>query len=276
MNDLSRNQGFAQAKGTAELNRFPQTTTKLNQKPPVFIVFLSAMGRYLLEDYELDNPPQSLANLLDYFSATELDINDIFILLLYILTLETGFVPKELLDSSTDKSIDFTHNRVLRMTERFPEKWKGDRTYFIDFVLPKCPSHVCQLFCLVSDDDVLATFRLKEDLIGYSHLFDPKAFIVGPRHFQNLRGLSVQFKDKVCFPVKTTILSMHDVQHSSLAFLPFELLVAIMGLLRESDIVNVGRTCRRFAGVLEDSKVQQVIRKRRKSFDRKLQRVRST
>lgn len=178
--------------------------------------------------------------------------------------LETGFVPKDFAEASTSNCNGFCYSRILAMTKKFPSNWKGDRSYYINFVLPGLPSDICKFFCLVSGEDILATCTIQDSKVGYSFLFDPTIYIVetkvtNPRLFQNLKGLSLKFKNEISFQLKTFVLSMYNVPHNNLPYLPIELVVHILSFLNKYDIKNFCRTCRRFDKLDSDLKLRNIM-----------------
>lgn len=235
-------------------------------------VSIPVVPKYLLEEYEPNDPPQSLTNLLQYFETTgvELSTHDSFIVFLYILMLETGFVPREFFDDIDDGNgcNDFCYRRIIAMTTKFPSSWKGDRSYYISFVLPCLPDDICKFFCLVAGEDILATCTLQDIKIGFSYLFDPAIYIVDTKAeskklFQNLRGLSVKFKSEISYRLKTFMLTTNSVPHNNLYFLPIEVIFHILEYVNEKDLKNFAKTCRRFRGIDEDPVIQSGIARKK-------------
>lgn len=216
-----------------------------------------------MEDYELNNPPQTLQNVFEYFenNGVSLNAHDTFIVFLYVLMLETGFIPKDFADDSANDSAEFFYPRMLQMSKKFPGNWKLDRSYYINFVLPCLPADICKFFCLVSGEDILATCTIPNSKIGYSFLFDPTVYIVknNSKVFQNLKGLSITFKNAISFPLKVFVLSMYNIPHNSLLYLPYETLLDIMKYLNKFDIANLCRTCRRFENIHKDPKLRSIM-----------------
>lgn len=180
--------------------------------------------------------------------------------------LETGFVPKDFAEASTSDSNGFCYSRILEMTKIFPSNWKGDKSYYINFVLPDLPNDICKFFCLVAGEDILATCTIQGSKMGYSFLFDPTIYIVetkvaNPRLFQNMKGLSLKFKNEISFQLKTFVLSKYNIPHNNLAYLPIELILHILGFMNKYDIKNVCRTCRRFDKLENDLKLRSIMSK---------------
>lgn len=232
---------------------------------------LPVVRKYLLEEYEPnDHPPQSLTNLLQYFESTgvELSTHDTFIVFLYILMLETGFVPKEFFADIENGCNDYCFHRIDAMTKQFPSNWKGDRSYYISFVLPCLPDDICKFFCLVAGEDILATCTLQDIKIGFSYLFDPTIYVVdtnvgNKKFFQNLRGLSVKFKSEISYRLKTFMLTTNNVPHNNLYFLPIEVILHVLGYVNEKDLKNFAKTCRRFHGIDQDPVIQSGIARKK-------------
>lgn len=234
-------------------------------------VSLPVVPKYLLEEYEPNELPQSLKNLLEYFGTTgvELSTHDTFIVFLYILMLETGFVPRDYFDDvEGNGSNDYCYHRINVMTKKFPLNWKGDRSYYISFILPCLPNAICKFFCLVAGEDILATCTLQDIKIGFSYLFDPAIYIVDTnigtkKLFQNLRGLSVKFKSEISYRLKTFMLTTNKVPHNNLYFLPIEVILHILEYVNEKDLKNFAKTCRRFRGIDQDPVIQNGIARKK-------------
>lgn len=178
--------------------------------------------------------------------------------------LETGFVPKDFAETSASDTNEFCYSRILAMTKMFPSNWKGDRSYYINFVLPCLPRDICKFFCLVAGEDILATCTIQDSKVGYSFLFDPTIYIVdtkvsNPRLFQNLKGLSLKFKNEISFQLKTFVLSMYSIPHNNLAYLPIEVILHILSFMNKYDIKNFCRTCRRFDKLENDLKLRSIM-----------------
>lgn len=235
-------------------------------------ISLPVIRKYLLEEYEPHDPPQSLTNLLHYFETTGVDLSthDTFIVFLYVLMLETGFVPKEYYfeDVAGNECNDYCYRRIDALTKKFPSNWKGDRSYYISFVLPCLPEDICKFFCLVAGEDILATCTLQDIKIGFSYLFDPAIYIVdtkiGTRKlYQNLRGLSVKFKSEISYRLKTFMLTTNNVPHNNLYFLPIEVILHILEYVNEKDLKSFAKTCRRFRGIDQDPVIQNGIARKK-------------
>lgn len=178
--------------------------------------------------------------------------------------LETGFVPKDFADPSAVDCDEFCYPRVLAMTKKFPSNWKGDRSYYINFVLPCLPRDICKFFCLIAGEDILATCTIQDSKVGYSFLFDPAIYIVeasagNPRLFQNLKGLSLKFKNEISFQLRTFVLSMYNIPHNNLLYLPYEVILHILSFMNKYDIKNFCRTCRRFEKLDSDLKLRHIM-----------------
>lgn len=218
-----------------------------------------------MEDYELNDHPQTLRNAFSYLESSSMVLNtsDTFIVFLYILMLETGFVPKEFAGDAATDCGEFCYPRILKLTERLPTKWKLDRSYYINFVLPCLPNDICKFFCIVAGEDILATCTIQDSKIGYSFLFDPSVYIVdnNTRLFQNLRGLSIKFKDSISYPLKSFVLSMYNIPHNSLLYLPYEVVLCILRYVDKYDIRNVSRASRMFENIDKDPKLRHIMNK---------------
>lgn len=176
-------------------------------------------------------------------------------------------MPKEFAGEVEDASCnDYCYGRVLAMTTKFPANWKGDRSYYISFILPRLPDDTCKFFCLVAGDDILVTCTLQDVKIGFSCLFDPSIYIVETNHkrlYQNLRGLSAMFKSEISYRLKTFMLSTINVPHNNLYFLPIEVILHVLEYVNERDLKNFAKTCRRFSGIDQDPVIQNGIARKK-------------
>lgn len=196
----------------------------------------------MLEDYKEDNIPRSLQNLFNYFKQEDvtLDKNDIAVIFIYILMLESGFVTPDFLLSheTSTHTCDFHYKRLLLLTERMPKDWKKSKTsYRLSFVLMSCPVNICSVTCILVSDELIVNCCVSNVYSSANHfsiLLDPSLYIVNygnygvKRIFQNLKDLSVKFKNSISHPCKMLVLDRGPFRAATLMSLPPELLCYIL------------------------------------------------
>ncbi|KAF2885155.1 hypothetical protein ILUMI_21031 [Ignelater luminosus] len=200
------------------------------------------MEPMMLEDYKEDNIPRSLQNLFNYFKQEDvtLDKNDLAVIFIYILMLESGFVTPDFLPlhEESAQTCDFHYKRLLLLTERMPKDWKRSKTsYRLSFVLIPCPINICSVTCILVSDELVVNCCVNNVNSSENHfsiLLDPSLYIVNygnygiKRIFQNLKDLSLKFKNLISHPCKMLILQTGSLRAATLMSLPPELLNYIL------------------------------------------------
>ncbi|KAJ8940475.1 hypothetical protein NQ318_010808 [Aromia moschata] len=153
--------------------------------------------------------PRSLSNLLEFFEKSNLPANktDLLVGLVYILMLESGFVPIEQRYSCEECS--FNYQRLLMFSRQLPKNWKRDSLYTFSFVLPPFQVYECSLAFVLAADDLLVNCVVKGVESGhFNTILDPLFYFtssttqVSTHKLQNLNQLSRAVKNSVCYPAK--------------------------------------------------------------------------
>lgn len=216
------------------------------------------MEPILLEDYRYGDRPKSLLNLLEFFKNERIsaDKNNILAGFVYILMIESGFVPLEYTEPVED--CDFNYQRLLKLSQSLPEGWKRHRNYCFNFILKSGPEYVCTLSCLTACDDFIINCVIK-DLGSFSLLLDPFNYFVSSLidldriQFQNLNHLSRLFKNEISFPAKCMIIRKLGSVCASIEDIPLEIQLEIYSYLKIVDLINLAKTCKSLCRSAQDS-----------------------
>lgn len=220
------------------------------------------MEPMLLEDFKCKEEPRSLLNLFEYFESNKLapNKNDILAGLVYILMVESGFVPLDHKDSCDD--YNFNYRRVLRFSKQLPNNWKKANVYSYSFVLPPFTLYECKVACIVVADDILVNCVVKGIEDGhFNAILDPLAYFTSSNtcirrdKLQNLRYLSRLVKNEVFFPAKQAILRKNFIIANCLEELPPEIMLLIMSYLKIEDLVHLGQTNSFFYNLMRTPKL---------------------
>ncbi|KAB0794429.1 hypothetical protein PPYR_11268 [Photinus pyralis] len=217
------------------------------------------MEPMLLEDCDGSKFPLCFNNVFTYCikSGICVDKNDTMAIFIYIMMLEAGFVtpdysnPQE--ESTCNVHSSFHYQRFLHLTRALPKNWKQNNVYNFTFILAPFTQHQCSITAIVIADDFVVNCKVK----GISNstfcmLIDPSMYVVQSgcllslNIYQNLKTLSVTFKNIISNSVKTLILDHYSLRSSSLQGLPPEILFNIFNYCDRNTINCIKRTCRYF------------------------------
>lgn len=229
--------------------------------------FISVLEPMLVEDLEDDRMPKTLINVQTFFESQGivLDRNDTLVILLYICMLEMGFVMKgfEHFCDEDEQGVDFHYGRILKLTESFPLNWRNNDIYEFEFVLLPFPSYVCSLTIIKVSDDMVINCSVREVEDSATCLvIDPSLYVltssqvnVNKFRFQNVRNLSIFFKNTVCYKMKLSIVEENDMRVACLHHIPADILLLIV---KYFDLCLLGRfqiVCQSFRELTEDFKL---------------------
>lgn len=216
----------------------------------------------LLEDFKNKEEPRSLLNLFEYFERNKVtpNKNDILAGLVYILMLESGFVPLEHKDRCEDYNFDY--QRVLRFSNQLPNDWKKGNVYSYSLVLPPFAIYECKVACVTVAEDILVNCMVNNIEVGhFNTILDPLTYFLSSNtdvrsdKLQNLRCLSRLVKDEVCYPAKQAILYKNFIIASCFEELPPEIMLLIMSYLKIEDLVHLGQTSTCFYNLMRTPKL---------------------
>uniref|UniRef100_A0A1B6KWZ0 F-box domain-containing protein n=1 Tax=Graphocephala atropunctata TaxID=36148 RepID=A0A1B6KWZ0_9HEMI len=176
-------------------------------------------------------------------------LEEIVVVVLYILIVESGFVPFPSEPVGGDYNCGYNANR-LRLLTASPKSWlDGNGVYRLYFTLVPFSESKCKLVCVPVGSCLVAnmystcsdkTFAMVINPADYVALYPPQII------FKRLKSLSLNFKDKVVIPIRTVILNeMHQTSVGLLA-LPVEVLLKIVSYLRVDDFLKLTSTCKYF------------------------------
>lgn len=228
--------------------------------------FVSVLEPILVEDINDECVPKTYENLRDVLGNRNvyLDRNDIIVLLLYICTLEMGFVTKEFVSlCEEDDGIDFNCKRILKLTRHFPMNWKRNDFYEFSFTLLPFPLYTCNLNFIKTADDVLINSNIRNiENCACCMLIDPSLYVVNSsanvrkNRFQNIRSLTTTFKSKICYPMKVAILTENDVRIPHIQTLPEDILLHIASKFNSlATLSRFQQVCQLFKSVTEDERI---------------------
>lgn len=227
--------------------------------------FLLAMdGALLIEELSEDNIPKSLENLLSYLRKKRiiLDKNDVMVLIMYLLMLEAGFVPKDQVDSVSERTIGFHYKRLMNFTRDMPKNWKiTENLYKMEFVLVPFPLYACTFLCTHNAGEMVVNCYVRNiSDTNFSLLIDSSQYIISSstdihkHRFQHLKSLSKKFKSELAYKIKIAILHENDVR-ASIEDFPTEIILEITTYLDIKSLVRFSGSCKRFYSVCFESKV---------------------
>lgn len=226
------------------------------------------MKVFLIEDSTSHEVPQNLEVLLSSLveSLPSADRNEIMCVLLYVLMIETGFIPQNVMIcdfSNADHNFNIqTLNKLCCM----PNNWKNYNLniYELLFHLGKFTSYPCKLVIIPVDDMLIVNLLISnfiENKDKYSITIQPSKYVKNlsdavANSFKNLKELSLEFKNKMTQPARAAILTQEGILNSSLLGIPDELKIRILKKLDKSDLINVCLVCQDLYRVCQDQSLK--------------------
>ncbi|XP_069365379.1 uncharacterized protein ntc [Maniola hyperantus] len=198
--------------------------------------------------------PSVLQDILKRISidgkSTNLNQTDVFLVLLIVLLSENGFylMADNIAESQCLQLIDNKHL----------SKWKiSTGVYELTFVLGGFRDTLIKLvLCPLGNSSLINVVISDINPEVYSVCFPVNRYVVDleastiPMMFHDLKDLSDTFKTRIITPLKSTLLNYYGYSSASFVGLPEELLFNILLYLPVSNIINVGKTCKKLSLIL--------------------------
>lgn len=176
-------------------------------------------------------------------------LDEIAVVLLYILTVETGFVPFPSESVPGDEDCGYNIQRIRSLTAS-PRSWRNrDGVYHLHFVLSPFPEEKCHLVCVPVGVSLLANMYCscsRESFIMYVNPADYVALYPNQMIFKRLKSLSFNFKKDVVIPIRTVMFNEVHQTNVGLFSLPVEVLLKIISFLQVTDFLRWTSTCKYF------------------------------
>lgn len=186
------------------------------------------MRPFVLNESVTDQLPASLESLVKWLFETyhHYDSKDVFVILLYHLMLESGFVPADSVLDQAFISYGYHRNRTLFFSHSLPPNWKRSSHYHFTMTLNDVPSCPCELTVVPACEEMVVNCRLLSE--SFSLLLDARKYVIaGDRTtlpvFQDLRGLSMSFKNRISYPAMVGIYQEDKAVMAHLETLPEEI-----------------------------------------------------
>lgn len=235
-----------------------------------------ATGPILLEECTRQEIPSSLDKLIAHLYETTAPHKEVTKLeligsLVYILMLEMGYTPTMKptyshinIDEQFVGDVSFNKKR-MQIFCQYPRNWQVLNTNCIEmhyFLIP-CQ----QTFDIIVSMTTFGTGitlnliimnNVTQELEHLFPYFIPTVkYILNAnapveKKFNNLRELSTDFKNKVAYPAKCTILNTDYKKHACLQYLPYELLVRISTYLSLQSFASFIQTCKHLNQVSDE------------------------
>uniref|UniRef100_A0A1B6K423 F-box domain-containing protein n=1 Tax=Homalodisca liturata TaxID=320908 RepID=A0A1B6K423_9HEMI len=176
-------------------------------------------------------------------------LEEIVVVVLYILIVESGFVPFPCEPVAGDENCRYNAHR-LRVLTASPKSWlDGDGVYRIYFTLAPFPEEKCKLVCLPVGSCLVANMYSTCSNKSFAMMINPAEYVaLYPTQiiFKRLKNLSLKFKDQVVIPIRTVILNEVHQTTVGLFALPVEVLLKIISYLQVDDFLKFTSTCKYF------------------------------
>lgn len=208
------------------------------------------MEPILVEDYKISEESQSIKNILNYLKGIDPNSsrNEILMGLIYILCLETGFVPKEEYDENTMLSHNFNYQNIKTFSLKLPLGWKINNVYNFSFILPPFTQHEMQITAVFISADIVINCVVNEiEEAQFTICLDPLLYFsssccdINSYHLQNIKHLSKNIKDSLSYSAKQAILHQNGIISECFEQLPPEIVLEIMKLLDVKSLISLSQ-----------------------------------
>ncbi|XP_066247972.1 uncharacterized protein [Euwallacea similis] len=213
----------------------------------------------LIEDYKYEESPESLQNLMQFIEANSPYASRVNILvgLIFLLMVETGFVPSD--NTCSCLPFEFNYKNVMALSKNLPQQVLSSNTnYSLRLILPNLQMFEVKLLIVIVSDDLVVNCFVKGIESGcYTILLDSLKYLPSNTNmkkvkFQHLDQLSRLFKEEIAFPAKCSILKQNGIALPCLEDLPSEIILIIMKKLSLMDLGTFGKVNYKFRVLSEE------------------------
>lgn len=189
-------------------------------------------------------PPATLANLFEHFKRIGVTPTHFDVIggLVYILMLETGFVPADY-SLHENETYSFNYSRLVALSRSFPYG-KNRSTFTFHFYTPPFTNCDTKVVCLQTGDDIIVNGFVNEEC--FTVIIDPLLYFICKditdltvSKLQNLQHLSRNVKDGISFKARCVILSVNRVPFNCLTDLPAEIVRKINSYLNRAELSTI-------------------------------------
>lgn len=224
------------------------------------------MMDFKLEDSTLEEVPKQfeeiVKNILSHNKNLDLIQKDIFVTLIVYIISENGLTPVTYNNTST---VDY---EIVNLDQVI--NWKQPSgVYEIALIMAGFNDINLKLIMLPLCSAILIDIFINNgNCEVYTVCLPMSRYIVLPesttisKMFHDIKHLSYTLKNRIINPVKSSILSYFGYSSASLIGLPEELFFKILLYLPVIDIMNTGKTCRRFSLLLNNENLWHKLFKR--------------
>lgn len=239
---MSENSGIGTVTNVqSETNACDSSSTASTQKPG------NGMSKALLiDEYSASDIPQPVSVLFSTLDNST--IADLTVVVLYVLTIECGFIVLGAEPQPGDESCQFNVKRI-RSLSCLPTGWKdSEGIYRLSFILQPFPTEICKLVCIPVNDKLITNMVLSGSFTeSYSIIVETTDFFGkitnSSPQLKKLKTLSKIYKDELSWRMRSYILNMKGVVNGSILGLPVEILIKIMCMLDDRSFVRLISTC---------------------------------
>lgn len=200
----------------------------------------------LIDEYSASDIPQPVSMV---FSTLENStIADLTVVVLYLLTVECGFIMLGTEPEPGDDSCQFNVKRVRKLT-CLPPGWKdSEGIYRLSFILQPFPDEICKLVCIPISDKLITNMILTGSFSeSFSMVVETTDFFgkitKSPPQLNKLKILSKMYKDELPWRMRSCILNMKGLVNGSILGLPVEILLKIVCMLDVRSFISFMSTC---------------------------------
>lgn len=203
-----------------------------------------------LEEATVDDVPLSLKSLISSLPPDSFNAKEIFTVILYIVSIESGFTWNiELEDIPLHhRTYSFDVRRIRSIPTHSYDAWSTTCDNFEKILyLGGVEDFKCKLVATPWMNNMVVHISSAESLLCFSSIYIVPDYIQqSVPKFEKLKELITKLRNDLFHPMRSYILTEASIANPSSLGLPIEIIVKIVRYLSVKDFLNLCSTCEHF------------------------------
>lgn len=204
-----------------------------------------------LEEATDDDIPKSLKSLLCSLPSDNLNAKELFTIILYVASIESGFTWNII----NSEDIDFIHHTFsfdIRRVRSIPvdsyKLWSTVSDHFEKTLyLGGVEDFICKLVANPFSEKIIVHISSAKSLLCFSSIYViPDNMDRNKPKFEKLKELNMRFRNELFHPIKSYLLTEASIANPSLIGVPLEIISKVSRYLDVKDFLNLCATCKHF------------------------------